>query len=169
MVSYVIPNFTICVSFTVNLNRRAPFLASLELPFSSLISKGSLYVPPTGFEPKLFRSFCLQLARLQYTSLFPVYKQYTQIGSADHALAVSQYIGLRSRYITRTSKSLLIPNNSKWNFVQLSVTEIFREVISACWATSLNWCCNIHVRSSIKIKNLSKFLTVYVFQSYWIS
>ena len=59
---------------------------------------------------------------------------------AQTALAVNRYIGLRGQHIlTEASKPLLMPNNSGWGFIQLSVIEMFREVILACWATSLNW------------------------------
>ena len=94
--------------------------------FGSFISESFLYAPPTRFEPMLFGTFYLQV-------LYQL---------ADRS--------------TGTSKPLLISNNNKWNFIQLSVIEMFREVISACWATSLNCYGGMHVRNSLKMKNVVK-------------
>ena len=55
---------------------------------------------------------------------------------------------------TRSSKSLLIRNNGKQNFIQLSVVEMFREDISASWTTSVNWYSDIHLILSLKIKDV---------------
>ena len=107
-VSYLVLNSRNSPSFAVSL--RAPvYLMSLELPYelTSCATRQPLQSPnlvrlymkvPYMFFQQDLNPCCFELSNT-YTPLYPGYTQYIRVGSADYALAVSQYIGMRSRYI----------------------------------------------------------------------
>ena len=130
--SHLIPTFRKFPSFAANLHQRAPFLASIELSFefTSYVNKSyvirhtsyatrqasesrslvRLYpkVPYMLLQHDMNPCYIKLLASKQlgyrYTPLYPEYIQYTRIGNANYALAVSQYIGLRSWYFNQNIK-----------------------------------------------------------------
>ena len=118
--SHFIPTFRKFPSFAANLHQRAPFLASIELSFEfttcatrqaseprslvQLYPKVPYMLLQHDMNPCYSKLLTSKQPDYRYTPLYPAYTRYTRVGNANYALAVSRYIGLRSRYFNQNIK-----------------------------------------------------------------